>query len=98
MGCHESYGWREKDVNVLNLFGYTGGATVALAKQGAKVTHVDAAKAMVDRCKSNAMLSSVAPDRIRYIVDDCFKFVLREIKRGKIRRRYNGSAVVRKRS
>lgn len=73
----------KKDVNVLNLFGYTGGATVALAKQGAKVTHVDAAKAMVDRCKSNAMLSSVAPDRIRYIVDDCFKFVLREIKRGK---------------
>ena len=72
-----------KDANVLNLFGYTGGATVACAKQGAKVTHVDAARAMVDRCKQNADLSGVASDRIRYIVDDCMKFVAREIKRGK---------------
>ncbi|MBR2967698.1 MAG: class I SAM-dependent methyltransferase [Clostridia bacterium] len=72
-----------KDANVLNLFGYTGGATVACAKSGAKVTHVDAAKAMVDRCKQNAELSGVSGDRIRYIVDDCMKFVAREIKRGK---------------
>ncbi len=86
----QSYNWdrmREiiagKEVNVLNLFGYTGGATVACAKAGAKVTHVDAAKAMVDRCKQNAELSGIAPDRIRYIVDDCMKFVGREIKRGK---------------
>lgn len=69
--------------NVLNLFGYTGGATVALAKAGAFVTHVDAAKGMVDRCKQNALLSGVPNDRIRYIVDDCKKFVQREIKRGK---------------
>lgn len=72
-----------KELNVLNLFGYTGGATVACAKSGAKVTHVDAARAMVDRCKQNADLSGVQPDRIRYIVDDCMKFVSREIKRGK---------------
>ena len=70
-------------LSVLNLFGYTGGATVALAKRGAFVTHVDAAKGMVERCKQNATLSSVSPDGIRYIVDDCKKFVLREIKRGK---------------
>lgn len=70
-------------MKVLNLFGYTGGATVALAKIGASVTHVDAAKGMVDRCKQNAAISDVAPDRIRYIVDDCKKFVQREIKRGK---------------
>ncbi|MCH5163712.1 MAG: class I SAM-dependent methyltransferase [Clostridiales bacterium] len=72
-----------KEANVLNLFGYTGGATVACAKSGAKVTHVDAAKAMVDRCKQNAEISGIASDRIRYIVDDCMKFVGREIKRGK---------------
>ena len=72
-----------EEVSVLNLFGYTGGATVACAKSGAKVTHVDAAKAMVDRCKQNAELSGIAGDRIRYIVDDCMKFVGREIKRGK---------------
>ena len=70
-------------IRVLNLFGYTGGVTVALAKRGAFVTHVDAAKGMVDRCRRNAELSAVAGDRIRYIVDDCKKFVTREIKRGK---------------
>ncbi len=72
-----------KQINVLNLFGYTGGATVACAKAGAFVTHVDAAKAMVERCKQNAELSHISGDRIRYIVDDCYKFVAREIKRGK---------------
>lgn len=68
---------------VLNLFGYTGGASVALANSGAIVTHVDAAKGMVDRCKKNAELSGCPADGIRYIVDDCKKFVLRELKRGK---------------
>ena len=70
-----------KTVKVLNLFAYTGGATVACAKAGAEVVHVDASKGMVERAGENARLSSI--DRgIRYIVDDCKKFVLREIKRG----------------
>ncbi len=72
-----------KRVNVLNLFGYTGGASVALAASGAFVTHVDAAKGMVERCRQNARLSGIPEDGIRYIVDDCKKFVLRDIKRGK---------------
>lgn len=67
---------------ILNLFGYTGAASVALAKAGALVTHVDAAKNMVERCKTNASLSGCPSDGIRYIVDDCLKFVLREKKRG----------------
>lgn len=67
---------------ILNLFGYTGGASVALAKAGAQITHVDAAKNMVERCKQNAELSGCPSDGIRYIVDDCNKFVAREIKRG----------------
>lgn len=69
--------------SVLNLFGYTGGATVALAKEGAFVTHVDAAKGMVDRCRVNAELCGLKDDAVRYIVDDCGKFVAREIKRGR---------------
>ena len=77
--CKDSH----ERVNVLNLFGYTGGASVALAASGAFVTHVDAAKGMVERCRQNARLSGVPEDGIRYIVDDCKKFVLREIKRGK---------------
>lgn len=68
---------------VLNLFGYTGGASVALANAGAIVTHVDAAKGMVDRCRKNAELSDCPSDGIRYIVDDCKKFVRREIRRGR---------------
>ncbi len=71
-----------REIKVLNLFAYTGGATVACAKAGAKVTHVDAAKAMVDRAKTNASLSDIPSDRIRYIVDDCQKFIAREIRRG----------------
>lgn len=71
------------EISVLNLFAYTGGATAALAKSGAKVTHVDAAKNMVERAKTNCALSGVAGDRVRYIVDDCAKFVAREYKRGK---------------
>ncbi len=72
-----------QQVNVLNLFAYTGGATVACAKAGARVTHVDAAKGMVERAGQNATLSEIPKDRIRYIIDDCKKFVIREIKRGK---------------
>ena len=71
-----------REIKVLNLFAYTGGATVACAKAGAFVTHVDAAKAMVDRAKENASLSDIAGDRIRYIVEDCSKFVAREQRRG----------------
>ena len=69
---------------VLNLFGYTGGASVALAAAGARVTHVDAAKNMVERCRLNAELSECPSDGIRYIVDDCNKFVAREKRRGNV--------------
>ncbi len=71
-----------RPVKVLNLFGYTGGATVAAAKAGASVCHVDAAKGMVNQCKDNARLSGLENAPIRYIVDDCKKFVEREIRRG----------------
>ena len=70
------------DVKVLNLFAYTGGATVAAAKAGAAVVHVDAAKGMVAQAKENAALSGLASAPIRYIVDDCKKFVERELRRG----------------
>lgn len=72
----------KKEFKVLNLFAYTGGATLAAALAGAKTTHVDAAKGMVTWAKENAESSSVADDRIRWIVDDCKKFVEREIRRG----------------
>ncbi len=72
----------KRDIKVLNLFAYTGGATVACAKAGAHVTHVDAAKAMVERAKENVALSNVDITHVRYIVDDCLKFIQREIKRG----------------
>ncbi len=71
-----------RPVKVLNLFAYTGGATVAAAKAGASVCHVDAAKGMVQQAKENAKLSGLENAPIRYIVDDCKKFVEREIKRG----------------
>ena len=70
-----------RKIKVLNLFAYTGGATVALAKAGAEVTHVDAAKGMVERAGENARLSGIT-NGIRYIIDDCKKFVQREIRRG----------------
>lgn len=70
-----------KELKILNLFAYTGAASVACAKAGAKVTHVDAAKGMVERAGENAKLSGVESG-IRYIVDDCMKFVAREIRRG----------------
>ena len=75
-----------RNVKILNLFAYTGGASVALAKAGAEVTHVDAAKGMVERAGENARLSGLTGG-IRYIVDDCMKFVQREIRRGN---RYDG--------
>lgn len=71
-----------RKIKLLNLFGYTGGATVAAAKAGASVCHVDAAKGMVAQAKENAALSGLADAPIRYIVDDCKKFVEREIRRG----------------
>lgn len=72
----------EKPVKVLNLFAYTGGATLAAAKAGAQVCHVDASKGMVNWAKENAQASGLADAPIRYIVDDCQKFVEREIRRG----------------
>ena len=75
-------GRRNAPVRVLNLFGYTGGATVACASAGAHVTHVDAAKGMVAWAKENAAASGLADRSVRWIVDDCAKFVEREIRRG----------------
>lgn len=72
---------QDREIKVLNLFAYTGAASVACAKAGAKVTHVDAAKGMVERAGENAKLSGI-DSGIRYIVDDCMKFVAREIRRG----------------
>ena len=69
-------------LKVLNLFAYTGGATVAAADAGAFVCHVDASKGMVARAKQNAALSSLPGDSVRFIVDDCLKFVEREKRRG----------------
>ena len=71
-----------RPIKVLNLFAYTGGATIAAAKAGASVVHVDAAKGMVAQAKENAALSGLSDAPIRYIVDDCKKFVEREIRRG----------------
>jgi len=70
-------------LNVLNLFAYTGGATLAAAYAGASVCHVDAAKGMVSWARENAASSNLADKPIRWIVDDCGAFVAREIKRGK---------------
>ena len=70
-----------RHIKVLNLFAYTGGATVACLKAGADVVHVDASKGMVSWAKENASLSSVADRNVRWIVDDCVKFVQREIRR-----------------
>lgn len=71
-----------REVKVLNLFAYTGGATVAAAAAGAKVTHVDASKGMVTWAKENAASSGLQEAPIRWLVDDCMKFVEREIRRG----------------
>ncbi len=71
-----------RPVKVLNLFAYTGGATIAAAAAGASVTHVDASKGMVTWAKENAASSGLTDAPIRWIVDDCVKFVEREIRRG----------------
>ena len=72
-----------REISVLNLFGYTGAASVACLKAGAKVCHVDSAKAMVERAGENVRLSGLDNSGMRYIIDDCFKFCQREIRRGK---------------
>lgn len=71
-----------RPVKVLNLFAYTGGATIAAAAAGASITHVDASKGMVTWAKENAASSGLTDAPIRWIVDDCVKFVEREIRRG----------------
>ncbi len=71
-----------RPIRVLNLFAYTGGATIAAAKSGASVCHVDASKGMIQCAKENARLSGLENAPIRYIVDDCKKFIEREIRRG----------------
>ena len=71
-----------RPVKVLNLFAYTGGATLAAAAAGASVTHVDASKGMVTWAKENAVSSGLKDAPIRWLVDDCVKFVEREIRRG----------------
>jgi len=70
----------KREIKVLNLFAYTGGASIACAKVGASVTHVDASKGMTDRAKENAKINDIS--NIRFIVDDCKKFIEREIRRG----------------
>lgn len=72
----------KRPVKVLNLFAYTGGATLAAAAAGASVTHVDASKGMVQWAKENAAASGLAERPIRWLVDDCVKFVERELRRG----------------
>lgn len=71
-----------RSIKVLNLFAYTGGATIACLKAGASVTHVDASKGMVSWAKENAVSSGVADKNVRWLVDDCIKFVEREFRRG----------------
>lgn len=71
-----------RQINVLNLFAYTGGATLACLNAGAKVCHLDAVKGMVDWAKTNAQLSELSDKPVRWIVDDAMKFLGREIKRG----------------
>ena len=86
----QEYNWnwmrersRGRTLNILNLFAYTGGATVSLAKDGHFVTHVDASKPSITWAKENAELNTIASDRIRWIVEDASVFTARELKRGK---------------
>lgn len=71
-----------RKLKILNLFAYTGGATLACASAGAQVCHVDASKGMISWARENAIISGLSDAPIRWIIDDCEKFVLREIKRG----------------
>ncbi len=79
--CQEKIRNAKEPVRVLNLFAYTGGATLAAAQAGASVTHVDASKGMVGWAKENAVSSHLEKASIRWLVDDCVKFVEREIRR-----------------
>ncbi len=72
----------DREVKILNLFGYTGAATLACMSKGAHVTHVDASKGMVQWARENAAASSLSDNPVRWIVDDCMKFVKREARRG----------------
>ncbi len=72
----------KRDISVLNLFAYTGGATIAAMMAGAKVTHVDSSRGMVDWAKENLKINNLDETKVRYIVDDVIKFVKREIRRG----------------
>lgn len=72
-----------RPISVLNLFAYTGGATIACLEAGASVCHVDGAKAMVERAGENIKLSNLTEKPIRYIIDDCFKFCERELRRNR---------------
>lgn len=80
--CSQKIKSAGRPVKVLNLFAYTGGATLAAAAAGAQVTHVDASKGMVNWAKENAQASGLSEAPIRWLVDDCKKFVEREIRRG----------------
>jgi len=81
--CMDKIANAGRPINVLNLFAYTGGATLACAAAGASVCHVDASKGMVAWAKENAKTSGLSEAPIRYIVDDCKKFIEREIRRGR---------------
>ncbi len=88
----ENWNWsrsrgKNRTLSVLNLFAYTGGATVALAKDGHTVTHVDSSKPAISWAKENAGQNTIGTDRIRWILDDAATFVARELKRGK---KYDG--------
>lgn len=85
--CRDAIKAANRPINVLNLFAYTGGATLACAAAGASVCHCDAVKGMVEWGKTNAKLSGLSEKPIRWIVDDATKFLTREIKRGN---RYDG--------
>lgn len=80
--CADKIGSAGRSVKILNLFAYTGGATISAAAAGASVTHVDASKGMVGWAKENAAASGLSEAPIRWLVDDCVKFVEREIRRG----------------
>ena len=71
-----------REIRVLNLFAYTGGASIACLKAGAHVTHVDSSRGMIDWCKENVKSSKVDETKVRFLVDDCVKLVKREIRRG----------------
>lgn len=72
-----------RQISILNLFAYTGGATIALAKDGHSVTHVDSSKPVITWAKENALANGIAADRTRWILDDALEFATRELKRGK---------------